>query len=66
MNACFRIRELRQQRGITQMQFANIMGVQQNTVSQWETGSRNPASSILPRLAKALAVPSTNSMSGIC
>ena len=55
MSACFRIRELRQQKGITQAQFATMIGVQQNTVSQWETGCRNPASPILPRLADALS-----------
>ena len=54
MSANFRIRELRQQKGITQAQFAAMMNVQQNTVSQWETGCRNPASSILPQLADTL------------
>lgn len=54
MSANFRIRELRQQKGITQAQFAAMMKVQRNTVSQWETGCRNPASSILPQLADTL------------
>ena len=54
MSANFRIRELRQQKGITQAQIAAMMKVQRNTVSQWETGCRNPASSILPQLADIL------------
>lgn len=54
MNTRFRIRELRRERGITQAQLAALLGVQQNTASQWETGDRRPSSSILPRLAAAL------------
>lgn len=54
MSTYFRIRELRQQRGITQAQLAALVGVQQNTASQWETGDRRPPSIILPRLADAL------------
>lgn len=54
MRACFQIRALRQERGLTQAQFASQIGAQQNTVSQWESGKRNPPSSILPLLASAL------------
>lgn len=54
MSTRFRIKELRQQKGFTQVQFSAMMGVQQNTVSQWETGCRNPSSSILPLLADML------------
>ena len=54
MRACFQIRALRQERGLTQAQFASRIGAQQNTVSQWESGKRNPPSSILPQLAEVL------------
>ena len=54
MSTRFRIKELRQQKGFTQIQFSAMMGVQHNTVSQWETGCRNPSSSILPHLADIL------------
>jgi repressor LexA len=35
-----RLKELRDQRNITQLQFAKIIGVAQNTVSNWENGVR--------------------------
>lgn len=54
MRACFQLRVLRQERGLTQAQFASKIGTHQNTVSQWESGKRNPPSSILPRLASVL------------
>lgn len=50
----FRLKELRKDCGITQAQFAAMVGVQQNTVSQWETGDRNPPSTVLPRLVEVL------------
>ncbi len=49
-----RLVELRKKYGLTQSELAILVGVQQNTVSQWESGKRNPSSSILPRLADAL------------
>ena len=54
MRACFQLRELRQERGLTQAQIASQTGVQQNTVSQWESGKRNPPSTTLPLLASVL------------
>lgn len=45
---------LRRKRGMTQKDIATLAGVQQNTVSQWESGKRNPPSSILPLLASVL------------
>lgn len=49
-----RLEELRKDRGMTQKELASLTGVQQNTVSQWETGDRKPSSTVLPRLANAL------------
>ena len=55
MCTCFRIKELRQQRGITQAQLAEELGLRSSsTVTMWENGDRKPPSSILPRLADAL------------
>lgn len=51
----FRIRELRLAKGLTQTQLSINLGLKsQSTVAMWETGARNPPSSILPRLASEL------------
>lgn len=39
---------------MTQQELAEKMGVQQNTVSQWESGLRNIPSKLLPILADTL------------
>lgn len=49
-----RLEELRKRSGMTQRELAAMMGVQQNTISQWETGTRNPSSTNIPRLADIL------------
>lgn len=55
MSTCFRIRELRQQRGITQAQLAAGLDLKSaSTVTMRERGDRRPPSVILPRLADAL------------
>ena len=55
MSAIFRIRELRQQQGMTQAQLAKKMDLKSaSTITMWESGNRNPASEILPRLAATL------------
>ena len=45
------LKELRNEKGITQEQAANEFGVAQRTVSRWETGSNMPDLSILVELA---------------
>lgn len=37
-----KLEELRKKNGMTQSDLASMVGVQQNTVSQWESGKRNP------------------------
>ena len=37
-----RIRVLRKQKGLTQIQLAEILSVSKGTVAMWETGSRTP------------------------
>ena len=55
MNACFRIRELRQTAGLTQAQLAFRLGLKSpSTVTMWESGARKPPSTLLPKLAHAL------------
>lgn len=39
---------------LTQAELATNLGVSQNTVSQWETGVRNPNIKLLPRIADIL------------
>lgn len=47
-----RLEELRKKRGMTQHELAVLAGVQQNTISQWESGKRNPSVTRLISLAK--------------
>ena len=48
------MREMRKRVGITQTELARRMGVRQNTVGQWERGTRQPRAEMLPDLADAL------------
>lgn len=55
MSTCFRIRELRRRTGITQAQLAANLGFKSSsTITMWENGTRNPPSTMLPRLAQEL------------
>ena len=49
-----KIKELRQAAGMTQMELAEKVKVNQTAVSQWERGSALPACDKLPELADAL------------
>ena len=49
-----KIEELRKKKGITQEEFAELMGVTQGAVSQWENGTVTPSSKKLPKIAEAL------------
>ena len=48
------IRDLRTAAGLTQVKFAEAMGVTQSTVSQWESGRVLPDTAKLPKLAEVL------------
>ncbi|MCV9964214.1 helix-turn-helix transcriptional regulator [Pararhizobium sp. BT-229] len=48
------IRTLRQSAGITQKEFATLIGTNQAAVSRLESGSHNPAASTLQAVAAAL------------
>jgi transcriptional regulator with XRE-family HTH domain len=51
-----RIAQLRKTRGLTQTQLAEVLGVKQQTVTGYESGSRRIPVSALPLLAKTLEV----------
>ena len=46
-----RLKELREQRGISQTELANFLGVVRSTICQYEKGNRMPDSNILGKLA---------------
>lgn len=45
------LKELRKEKGLTQEQLAEILGVSGRTISRWETGSNMPDLSILIQIA---------------
>lgn len=49
-----RIKELREKAGLTQMQIAEHMGVDQAAVHRWEIGKAMPRAAKLPELAELL------------
>lgn len=46
-----RLKELRKKRGISQLKLAMDLNISQNTVSRYETGSREPSLQELIRIA---------------
>ncbi|WP_304653134.1 helix-turn-helix domain-containing protein [uncultured Ligilactobacillus sp.] len=52
-----RIRELRAERGLTLANLANNTGLAPNTISQYETGKRNPKLETWIKLANYFGVP---------
>jgi transcriptional regulator with XRE-family HTH domain/desulfoferrodoxin (superoxide reductase-like protein) len=58
------IRRLREQRGMTQAELAQIIDVSSKTISKWETAKGLPDISLIEPLAHALGVSVTELMSG--
>ena len=58
------IKRLREEKGITQTQLANEIGVGSKAVSKWETAKGLPDITLLEPLAKALSVSVMELMSG--
>ena len=58
MNTLFAetLKKLRKEKGISQIQLAKLMFVNNATISKWESGSRLPDASMITRLAKVLEV----------
>ena len=46
-----RLKEIREEKQLTQKQLANQLGVKQNSISQWETGRSYPSVEILIKLS---------------
>ena len=49
-----RIKEMRNRAGLSQIVLAEILGISQQAVGQWEAGITNPRAELIPQLAKAL------------
>ena len=58
------IKTLREKKGITQAQLADLLGVSSKAVSKWETGKGLPDITLMEPLAKALSVSVMELMSG--
>lgn len=58
------IKRLREERGLTQSQLAEIIGVSDKAVSKWETSKGLPDISLVEPLSKALGVSVMELMSG--
>ena len=58
------IRQLREERGLTQAELAERIGVSSKTVSKWETAKGLPDISLLQPLAKALGISVIELMNG--
>jgi transcriptional regulator with XRE-family HTH domain len=52
-----RLRTIRQRRGLTQAQLADLIGVSRPFISELETGAKRPDFDTLNRLARVLHVP---------
>lgn len=58
------IHRLLRERGLTQLQLAECLGVSDKAVSKWERGLGCPELSLLPELAEALEVDMGKLLSG--
>lgn len=58
------IKNLREKKGITQMQLADMLGVSSKAVSKWETSKGLPDITLIEPLGKALGVSVMELMSG--
>ncbi len=58
------IRELRQQKGMTQLRLAQLLSVSDKTVSKWETGRGYPDITLLEPIADAFGISVTELLSG--
>jgi len=51
-----RIAQLREERGLSQQDLAEVLGVDKTSISHWENGLSSPRGSRLPAVASALGV----------
>ena len=59
-----RIKQLRIEKGMTQLELANALFVTDRAISKWEQGRGNPDISIIPNLASTLGVSIDYLMTG--
>lgn len=52
-----RLHEIRKERGLTQVELAKILGVNQSSISMLESGNRDPSFKLLLRMSERLCVP---------
>lgn len=60
-----RIRLLRQQNGLTQVKFANMVNVERAYLSKVEAGERNPSIDLLERIAGGFGMSLSELLDGI-
>lgn len=58
------IQELRKEKGLTQKELAEIIGVSDKTISKWENGNSSPDTSMLLSLSEALDATVNELLSG--
>lgn len=56
---------LRKQKGLSQFELGDLVGVSNKAVSKWETGEANPDINLLPLLAETLGVTTDELLTGI-
>ena len=57
MNTGKLIKKFRKERGMTQLQLAEKVGIAESSIRQYELGMRNPKTERLKEIAEALRVP---------
>ena len=50
------IQEIRKEKGLTQKELAELIGVSDKTISKWENGNSSPDTSMLMSLSEALEI----------
>ena len=58
MNTLFakNLRKLREEKGLSQKELGDLLFVNHSTVARWESGSRLPDTTMIPRIARCLGV----------
>jgi transcriptional regulator with XRE-family HTH domain len=60
-----RIRDLRNEAGLSQWNFAIQLGTQANRVSDWEIGKHTPTLALLARIAQVLGITVSELLEGV-
>lgn len=57
-----KIKEIRTEKGVTQLELAKKLGVSRSTVAMWEAGINTPNASKIPEISKALGCKSIDEL----